>query len=52
MLTNVEHVRKWLRTLIQEHRDSFDKDNLRDFVDLYLDAEVSETEGLYSGTVQ
>ena len=34
----------FVRTVIAEHRDTFDKDNIRDFIDIYLAAEKSGEE--------
>ena len=44
----IQSVKTWINQNIQEHRESFDKDSLRDFIDLYLDAEQTEA-GQYSG---
>ena len=39
-----------LRKKIDEHRDTFDGDNVRDFIDLYLKMEQSgEENGAFSG---
>ena len=32
----------YINKKIQEHRSSFDPDNLRDFIDLYLEAEAKD----------
>ena len=43
------NMRKWVVQNIQEHRDTFDKKHLRDFVDIYINAETTEDKGLFSG---
>ena len=43
-------VRDFGRKRIDEHRDTFDKDNVRDFIDLYLKTEQSgEETGAFTG---
>ena len=50
MLEVEREIRDFLRKRIDEHRDTFDGDNVRDFVDLYLKTEQSEEEsGAFSG---
>ena len=42
-------IRDFLRKRIDEHRDTFDGDNVRDFIDLYLKTEQSgEETGAFS----
>ena len=42
--------RAFIRKRIAEHMDTFDEDNMRDFIDLYLKTEKSgETSGAMTG---
>ena len=50
MLEVDREIRDFLRKRIDEHRDIFDGDNVRDFIDLYLKTEQSgEESGAFSG---
>ena len=45
--------RQFVRRRVREHRDTFDGENVRDFVDLYLQAERSaEADPAYTGSCQ
>ncbi|CAC5365896.1 unnamed protein product [Mytilus coruscus] len=37
-------IRKYIEKHINEHRESFDPENIRDFIDMYLEAEKDESE--------
>ena len=37
-------LKKYIDEHISEHRDSFDPENIRDFIDMYLEAEKDEIE--------
>ena len=42
--------RAFVRKMIAEHRETYDEDNIRDFIDLYLKTEkLGETDGAMSG---
>ena len=38
------HVRDYVRKKIQDHRSTFDPNNIRDFIDVCLDTEQKETD--------
>ena len=42
-------VRNWLTEIIREHRKTFDKAHLRDFVDLYIDMQTEPEKKKYTG---
>ena len=45
--------RQFVRRRVREHRDTFDGENVRDFVDLYLQAERSaEADPAYTGNTE
>ena len=45
--------KSFIRKRIAEHKETFDADNLRDFIDLYLKTETSgETSGAMTGMIQ
>ena len=50
MLEVDREIRDFVRKRIDEHRDTFDGDNVRDFIDLYLKTEQSgEESGAFTG---
>ena len=43
-------IKNFIRKIISEHRETFDEDNMRDFIDLYLKAEKSgDEDGAFTG---
>ena len=51
-LDAVDGFKAHIHTVIDEHEESYDADNIRDFVDLCIQAKRTEEEGyLFSGTV-
>lgn len=49
-MSDSENVKAFFMREISEHRDTFDAENLRDFVDVYLDAEQKPNSGVITGT--
>ena len=43
-LVKWRHMQHFLRKKIAEHRDTFDADNIRDFLDLYLESEQKQVQ--------
>lgn len=44
---------KYLAVTIKEHEESFDPDNIRDFIDLYIKASRDQTDPeIFTGTVR
>lgn len=49
----IEKVKKYLAVTIKEHEESFDPDNIRDFIDLYIKASRDQTDPeIFTGTVR
>lgn len=47
----IERVKRYLSETIDEHKATFDGENIRDFIDLYLKAaKEGENAELYTGT--
>ena len=42
-------VQEFIREVIEEHKESFDPKEIRDFVDLYLLAEAQEDTTIFTG---
>ena len=43
-------IKVFIRKIIAEHRETFDEDNVRDFIDLYLKAErCGDDDGAFTG---
>ena len=38
----MEELKQYVSSQIEKHRETFDPDNIRDFVDLYLQSEASD----------
>ena len=41
-LINLKEIDGFIQQQIEDHQETFDKNNLRDFIDLYLDKEWDE----------
>ena len=43
-------IKDLIRKITSEHRETFDEDNMRDFIDLYLNAEkIGAEDGAFTG---
>ena len=52
-LKYADFVRNWIKTHVQDHRETFDKTHLRDFIDLYLNTDPQENDkALVTGIVE
>jgi hypothetical protein len=50
VLANVKSIEKYVKGRIEEHRETFDPDNIRDFVDLFLKNEGGSGDDAINGT--
>ena len=53
-MKNVDVIRQFIHSEIEQHRDTYDPENMRDLVDLYIQAEKNdfkETKGM-DGTIR
>ena len=41
-MKNVDAIRKFIHSEIEHHRDTYDPENMRDLVDLYIQAEKND----------
>ena len=41
-MKNVDAIRQFIHSEIEQHRDTYDPDNMRDLVDLYIQAEKND----------